>query len=89
MRFFFSSETFQRVLLKVVEKSFDNIYEEFARELAEQSTMTTSQHSSETNLFEQISFEKTLHNFFVVLYSRSHTTILTEPKLSFAKNRSN
>lgn len=54
----FSSETFQRVLLQIIEQSFNNIYDEFARELAKPSAMTTSQQSSEMNLFEQISSEK-------------------------------
>ena len=56
---FLSSETFQRVLLQIIEQSFNNIYDEFARELAKPSVMTTSQHSSETNLFEENFFRKT------------------------------
>ena len=50
----FFSETFQRVLLQIIDQSFTNIYDEFAREMAKPS-LSTSQHSSEANLFDEIS----------------------------------
>jgi hypothetical protein len=39
---FFSSETFQRVLIQIIDQSFSNIYDEFAREMAKPLPTTTT-----------------------------------------------
>ena len=38
----FLSETFQRVLIQIIDQSFSNIYDEFAREMAKPSPTTTN-----------------------------------------------
>jgi len=41
--FFFCSETFQRVLIQIIDQSFSNIYDEFAREMAKSSPNNSSE----------------------------------------------
>jgi hypothetical protein len=49
---FFSSETFQRVLIQIIDQSFSNIYDEFAREMAKSSPAitTTTANSADNQL---------------------------------------
>lgn len=44
----FLSEAFQRVLIQIIDQSFSNVSDEFAREMAKSSSSTAN--SSENNL---------------------------------------
>jgi len=41
----FFSETFQRVLIQIIDQSFTNIYDEFAREIAKSSTTNSTENN--------------------------------------------
>jgi len=46
------SETFQRVLIQIIDQSFSNIYDEFAREMAKSSPTTTTANSPDKQLID-------------------------------------